>query len=529
MPNISFHNVKKVYPNGTYALDGVSFDINEGDFVCIVGESGGGKTTLLKLIAGLETSTAGEIYFDGEISNYLKVAKRNVAYVFQEYTIYPNMTVFENIVFSLKKENMSYDEKCQLADEIIKKMELEVIQGELPRHLSFGQCQKVALARALVRKPNIILFDEPLSNIDESSKNEYKKLILYAKKILPSSTFVYVTHKIDDAMKLSNKIMVLDNGKILQYDQKQNVFEFPNCTAVADYMIDYKEEFEGFIKNNKFISKEKEFVLTDYQIATLSKINNSKVKCYHTKNINYYFYLKGNAITGIKKEYVVNKVTLKNNKLKLLNHEIDLSILENAFISKECEKVVFIKEKFSLEEKENYFKLSGTIAFSNIDYIVVKIEDLLIPFNNNKKFKEGESLDVYYPIYELILLDKENQKINSSYAISKNIIECRITNQKKGIIKVGKIKVFNESFKRFSNNVKLEIPLDALIINEKGKFICNTLFNEEFLGNKTLIHFESVDLCEYLSAIVDGDFKGYKMKNIKFDIDFEKIKLLNGE
>lgn len=529
MPNISFHNVKKVYPNGTYALDGVSFDIKEGDFVCIVGESGGGKTTLLKLIAGLDTSTAGEICFDGEISNYLKVANRNVAYVFQEYTIYPNMTVFENIVFSLKKENMSYDEKCKLAYEIIEKMELEVIQGELPRHLSFGQCQKVALARALVRKPNIVLFDEPLSNIDESAKNEYKKLILYAKKILPSSTFVYVTHKIDDAMKLANKIMVLDNGKILQYDQKQTVFEFPNSIKVLDYMVDCKEEYEGFIKDNKFVSKEIELRLTDFQIATLNKSNSFKVKCYHTKNINYYFDLKGNAITGVKNQYIVDATLLENNVLKLLNHKIDISILENALLSKKFSKVLFIKEKFSLEKVENSAKFEGIIEYSNNDYAVIRIGDLLIPIENYKKYKKGDLLNIYYPIYELKAVDENNQSIISSYAISKNIIECKIYSQSRGIIKIGKIKVFNESFKRFSKYVKLEIPIDGFILSDKGNFTCNTLFNEELLGDKTLIHFESKSISDYLSALVDGEFKGYKIKEIRFDIDFEKIKLINGE
>ena len=115
MPKISFRNVKKVYPSGTYALNNINFDIEQGDFVSIIGESGGGKTTLLKLISGLEKATSGEIYFDDEISNFIKVAQRDVAFVFQDYTIYPNMTVFENILMALNKHKISYEAKCEIA------------------------------------------------------------------------------------------------------------------------------------------------------------------------------------------------------------------------------------------------------------------------------------------------------------------------------------------------------------------------------------------------------------------------------
>jgi multiple sugar transport system ATP-binding protein len=234
MPNISFRNIKKVYPNGTYSLNGVSFDINKGDFVCVIGESGGGKTTLLRLIAGLETATCGEIFFNDEISNYLEVAKRDVAFVFQEYALYPNKTVFENIISSLSKSKMSYEEKFTKTIDIIEQMGLEIISGEVPKHLSFGQCQKVALARALVRKPKIMLFDEPLSNIDNEAKEEYKLLILEAKRILPNSTFVYVTHNINDALQLSNKIMVIDQGDILQYDNTNVIYNYPLNKKICD-------------------------------------------------------------------------------------------------------------------------------------------------------------------------------------------------------------------------------------------------------------------------------------------------------
>lgn len=527
MPNITFENVKKVYPNGTYALDGVSFTINEGDFVCLVGASGGGKTTLLKLISGLDIATCGEIYLDGEISNYLKVVKRNVAFVFQEYTIYPNMTVFENIVFALKKEKYSYDEKCLLANEIIKKMKMELISGELPKHLSFGQCQKVALAKALVRKPEIILFDEPLSNIDASAKNEYKNLILSAKKILPNSTFIYVTHKIDDAMKLANKIMVLDKGKILQYDQKQIVFEYPNCQTVADYMIEEKQVYLGKIEDNIFKSIDKQLALTDFQVATLNGLNMSNVTCYHTTNINYYFDSNHNSITGMKKNYIIDAYYI-DNILSILGKSIDISKLEKALISQDIKKIVFSKENFSFKEIEDAIDFNGVVNYANNDYITVKIKDLILPFENVNHLKENDNITLYYPLFKLKALDSNNNFIISSYEISENILTCKVLNQKKGIIKVGKTKVFSEQFKKYSKEVIIQVELDAFDFNLKGKFTCDVLFNEERLSRKCLLHFETKGVSEYLSALVKSSFKGFKKKIIKYDIDFTKIKIIDG-
>jgi ABC-type sugar transport system ATPase subunit len=301
VPKISFRNVKKVYPSGTYALNNINFDIEQGDFVSIIGESGGGKTTLLKLISGLEKATSGEIYFDDEISNFIKVAQRDVAFVFQDYTIYPNMTVFENILMALNKHKISYEAKCEIAWDIIKKMNLEMIHGEVPNSLSFGQCQKVALAKTLVRKPKIVLFDEPLSNIDASAKQEYKKLILNAKEVLPDSTFIYVTHSINDALQLSNKIMVIHNGEILQFDEKQMVFEFPNSTLVADYILEGNQKYRGQIINGFFISDKKEIKLDEFQLSSLHQQNLDNVICYSLGNINVFFDETGQSLTCFKK------------------------------------------------------------------------------------------------------------------------------------------------------------------------------------------------------------------------------------
>lgn len=529
MPNISFQNVKKVYPNGTYALDGVSFEINQGDFIAIMGESGGGKTTLLKLIAGIEHATSGEIYFDNEISNLLKVQKRDVAFVFQEYTIYPHMTVFENIVFSLQKEKIPYEDKCQLAFDIIKQMKLELIQSEVPKHLSFGQCQKVALARALIRKPKIILFDEPLSNIDASAKEEFKKLILEAKKILPDSTFIYVTHKVDDAMKLANKIMIINEGKLIQYDTKRIIYEYPCNKNVLEYLLDSKEEYIGKFDGNKFISQEYQKELKDFDLNLLDKKDvHENVTCVHTSRWDYFFNENGDSIFNFKNEYYVD-ANYQNNKLILLDKEIDVSSIVQAIVNYDFNKIILYRNSFTFNEIEDVIEFDATVSYINSDYLIIKINDLYIPFINDNHYELNEQIKLYYPINKIKGIDNKGNVNIASYFISDNICDCEIINKNKGLVKLGKIKFTCHIDEKYRRRVKVKIPLDAFILDKKGKFKCDILHNEENLINQTLLHFSTNKVNEYLSMIVNQPFRGYKNEKIKYNIDLNKIIVVGGE
>jgi len=524
VPKISFRNVKKVYPSGTYALDGINFDIEQGDFVCIIGESGGGKTTLLKLISGLEKATSGEIYFDDEISNYVKVAKRNVAFVFQDYTIYPNMTVFENIILALKSYKLSYEEKAELAWDIIQKMDLTMIQGELPKVLSFGQCQKVALAKALVRKPQMILFDEPLSNIDILAKNEYKNIILEAKKILPDCTFLYVTHNISDAMQLSNKIMVIDKGKLLQFDYKQTVFEFPNSSIVADYILDGANISKGFIENDMFISNDLKIYFNKLQQLTLDNNKIDNVTCYSLGNIHSFFDVYGNAVTGIKSK-IFTDLVIEEENIILLGKRFAIKELKEAIISKGNMTAIINPYHFSFEKKDKDLEFNGYIEYSYLDYVVVKIDNKSIICKNTKNYIEGEEVLIYYPIDFLKAIDNNGNTCISSYIISRNIVNCKVINSKKGIINFLGKRIYKEEFIDLDKKIEVSIPLDAFLFHEEGKYTCDILYNEENLGSKTLIHFSCKKISSYLSAIVDNPFLGFNLKKIKFDINFEKLVL----
>lgn len=525
MPKISFRNVKKVYPNGTYALNGVSFDINKGDFVCIIGESGGGKTTLLRLIAGLEKATCGEIYFNDEISNYLEIAKRDVAFVFQEYALYPNKTVFENIISSLSKSKMSYEEKYTKTIDIIEKMNLDIISGEVPKHLSFGQCQKVALARALVRKPKIMLFDEPLSNIDVEAKDDYKKLIIEAKKILPQSIFIYVTHNINDTLQLSDKIMVIDKGDIIQFDDRRIVYEYPLNKRVCDYILEYKDIIIGKIEKNKFISENNECSLLPINLLEADDRIYENVTCYSNGKRNYYFDSKGNSVSIVKDEYQLD-ITINDSDFTILNKKVEFKDLHQVLLKKGHFKALLKRDLFSFNKIKNTFEIEGAVIYTSKDLFIIRVENTNMAFFSERSFIVGDKVKLYYPIEGIRVIDENGNHIISNYIISNNELNFKIIDSKKGIIRLGKRKIQNKVFINMDYSMSIRVPLNAFNFNESGMFVCDYLFNEELLGSKTLIHFRTNGISEYLSSLVDYSFKGYAKKIIKYDIDFTKVKIV---
>jgi len=523
MPKISFKNVKKVYPNGTYALKGVTFDIDKGDFVCIIGESGGGKTTLLRLIAGLEKATCGEIFFNDEISNYLEVAKRDVAFVFQDYALYPNKTVFENIISSLSKSKMSYEEKYTKTIDIIEQMDLEIISGEVPKHLSFGQCQKVALARALVRKPKIMLFDEPLSNIDPKAKEEYKSLILEAKRLLPHSTFVYVTHNINDALQLSNKIMVIDQGNILQYDYKNIVYDYPINKVVSDYILEYKGIDTGIIENDVFKGK-KDIPLSIVESLVTQNNRYENVTVY-ASNKNYYFFDKeGNSISVVKDEYLLD-IDFDENGFEILNQKIKFKEIRQVLLKRGKHKAVLYRNLFSFNKTKKTFEISGEVVFTNKKIFTIKVDNTLISLIHDNNYSVKDIVKLYYPYEKLKAIDEKGNKIIANYVISTNELEFKIIDSKKGIIRIGKQKIQNDAFINIDYLTKIRVPINAFKFHDNGKFECDYLFNEELLGNRTLIHFRTKGVGSYLSSLVSSSFNGYSKIKIKYDIDFTNVKI----
>lgn len=217
------------------AVDDVSLSIQQGEFVTLLGPSGCGKTTTLRLIAGFEFPTSGEIRLAGQVINDVPPNKRDMAMVFQSYAIFPHLNVYENIVYGLKIRHLSESEIKARARAVLELTELTGLENRAPNQLSGGQQQRVALARALVMEPKVLLFDEPLSNLDAKLRVQMREEIRRIQQQLGITT-VYVTHDQAEAMTLSDRIVVMDRGRIQQVGTAQDLYQRPASRFVADFI-----------------------------------------------------------------------------------------------------------------------------------------------------------------------------------------------------------------------------------------------------------------------------------------------------
>jgi sn-glycerol 3-phosphate transport system ATP-binding protein len=235
MTTLRIKHAFKRYPNGAEAVKGVSVDVQDGELVVFVGPSGCGKSTLLRMVAGLETVTEGEIELAGRVVNDLEPADRNIAMVFQNYALYPHMTVRKNLAYGLKNRGTpkaEIDAKVQEAAELL---QIAEFLDRKPSQLSGGQRQRVAMGRALVRDPAIFLFDEPLSNLDAKLRNQMRLEIKKLQRRLGTAA-IYVTHDQVEAMTLADRIVVLNQGRVEQIGTPAEVYAAPSSTFVASFI-----------------------------------------------------------------------------------------------------------------------------------------------------------------------------------------------------------------------------------------------------------------------------------------------------
>lgn len=217
------------------AVDDVSFTVEDGEFVCIVGPSGCGKTTLLRCIAGLERPTSGSILLGDEEVTDVPPQNRNLAFVFQDITLYPHMKVWENISYPLKLERVGSDERYERAQEIADTIQIGELLDKYPGELSGGQQQRVAIGRSIIRSPRAYLLDEPMSDLDAKLKKEMRVELQRIQEQV-DGTMVYVTHDQEEAMTLSDRMLVMDDGEIQQYGAPQTVYHEPNNMFVAQFI-----------------------------------------------------------------------------------------------------------------------------------------------------------------------------------------------------------------------------------------------------------------------------------------------------
>ena len=235
MASLKLSHVYKVYPNGAKAVNDFNLGVEDGEFVVLVGPSGCGKSTTLRMIAGLEEISAGEIFIGDELVNSLEPKDRDIAFVFQNYALYPHMTVYQNMAFGLKNAHMPNEEIEKRVAEAAKMLDLTPYLDRLPKEMSGGQRQRVALGRCLVRNPKVFLLDEPLSNLDAKLRAQMRTEITKLHQKV-GTTFIYVTHDQTEAMTMGDRIVVMKDGFVQQIDTPMNLYKYPANKFVAGFI-----------------------------------------------------------------------------------------------------------------------------------------------------------------------------------------------------------------------------------------------------------------------------------------------------
>ena len=235
MGAININSVGKIYPNGTRALEDVNIEINDGEFVVLVGPSGCGKTTLLRMVAGLEDITEGEISIADKVVNEIAPKDRDIAMVFQNYALYPHMSVYDNMAFSLKLRKLPKDEIDQKVKDAAKTLEIDELLERKPKALSGGQRQRVAMGRAIVRNPQAFLMDEPLSNLDAKLRVQMRAELGQLHSQLETTT-LYVTHDQVEAMTMGDRVAVIRKGVLQQIDTPREIYLYPKNIFVAGFI-----------------------------------------------------------------------------------------------------------------------------------------------------------------------------------------------------------------------------------------------------------------------------------------------------
>lgn len=361
MSNIVFDKVNKIYDNGFHAVKDFDLDIRDGEFIVFVGPSGCGKSTTLRMLAGLEDITSGKLSIDGKIINDVDPAKRDIAMVFQNYALYPHMTVYKNMEYALKNQKVPKEERHKKIIAAAELLQIEDYLDRKPGQLSGGQNQRVALGRAIVRSPKAFLMDEPLSNLDAKLRSHMRTEINKIHKQL-DTTFVYVTHDQTEAMTLGDRIVVMKDGVVQQIDTPTNLYENPINLFVAGFI--------GTPKINVIRAK-----VSQEDGITYLDFKNSRVKV-------------NKRIDDIIKSHNLDEVYIAIRS-------------ENLFLEEKNKINSVIKAEVDIIENLG----SETLVYAKLDKSEIIIKD----FDKNQ-FDQRAPINIYFDVDDLLLFDTNTEE-----------------------------------------------------------------------------------------------------------------------
>ena len=364
MANLVLKNIKKRYPNGFEAVKDFNLEIKDKEFVIFVGPSGCGKSTTLRMIAGLEEISEGELYIDDKKMNDVEPKDRDIAMVFQNYALYPHMTVYDNMAFGLKQRKVPKEEIKEKVEYAAKILGLEELLDRKPKALSGGQRQRVAMGRAIVRNPKVFLMDEPLSNLDAKLRVQMRAELAELHNRL-GNTMIYVTHDQTEAMTLGTRIVVMKDGIIQQVDTPQNLYEKPCNLFVAGFMGSPQM---NFLDSQVSVEQDNVYLLLAGQKILMPKEKAESLKKYDGKTV----------VLGIRPEYV------KDNE---------------AAISKA--DAVF-------ESEVKIYELLGAEVFL---YFEIDGKDVTARVEPNTPARVGDKIKICFDVDKINVFDKETEQV----------------------------------------------------------------------------------------------------------------------
>ena len=484
MANLKLNHIYKVYDNGHKAVNDFSIDIQDKEFIVFVGPSGCGKSTTLRMIAGLEEITAGDLFIGDNLVNDVEPKDRDIAMVFQNYALYPHMTVYDNMAFGLRNRHMPKDEIHKRIMDAAKILDIEEYLDRKPKAMSGGQRQRVALGRAIVRDPKVFLLDEPLSNLDAKLRASMRTEITKLHKKL-QTTFIYVTHDQVEAMTMGTRIVVMKLGYVQQIDTPMNLYDHPRNKFVAGFI--------GTPQMNFFTAR----LDRNGEIVTCT-IDDGKsfempyeVVC---KAEDHYLHGQEDVILGIRPDH-----------LKIVNHETKLQAKVNVVEQLGNESIVY--GQLALDEELSVKSKNQVIVKCNVD----------------DKYESGQivNLEVNVNKVHFFDIDTEITILNDIPHFSK--FDAVVSNGVMEFLgsKVKMPQVYKDALVG-RENVQVEIPPEAVIAGKDFQLEVHKV--EEFEGKK-LVSLVLGD--RYLFLRTDKDVK--KGDFLKFSLRYDKLRILDGE
>lgn len=521
----------KVYKNGDYGLRNCSLSVKRGEFLVVVGASGEGKSTLLKVLAGTEKLSSGELYIDGILAESIPSSKRDVSMVFQEYLLYPHMTVFDNLATPLKLKGEDEKSIYDRVMEALRLFGLEKLADVKPKNLSGGEQQRCALAKALLRRSRLILLDEPMSNVDEKSRLEYCKTLEKMKQMLPESTFVYVTHNPREALFLADRIAVMRRGAVIQIAPRDFLIKHFDDHSVMELLGLSGKRIDGVYDGIK-LDFDQDVLLSDNDIEYSRLIPGQKAFAVENAlDDSFHLFDESGKSINLSSTDVRLSGSLCGEELTFGNQSIRLS---NEYMSRllrlpDAPTVSLSVEKFSKTLLSDSFSLVFTVVKNCGNYTVLALDKTRFILNRKTNLEEDERIRLYYRLDDVVLYDGED-RITCHYPLHR-AIDIKVINPDKGVIEIlGKRLIMKNKLPRGVNQVRITDSAFRLSYEKGGCAVAiSDCLDEEFINGKKICQIAIRGVGSYLSFAAEESISCFGKNKVWLNIIKDKIEFITGE